>query len=247
MPRHESPKTHTWKDGFPLLVSGEVTRCELVPWGSNYTFQVTLRGVDGAECQGIYKPRSGEAPLWDFPPGTLYKREYAAYLVAEALGWRFIPPTCVRQGPHGVGSMQLFVEHERNGHYLTLWDRYPEEFKRICLFDWLANNADRKAGHCLLGLDGRIWAIDHGLTFNAAPKLRTVIWDFSNQPVPPALLQDVRLLAEGLASRGPLVTELEELLLPDEMAALKRRLDHILASPVFPSAPHYHSVPWPPV
>ena len=90
---------------------GETVSCDLTPLGSNYTFHVTLQDAEGEQVKAIYKPRKGEVPLWDFPSGTLHLREYAAYLLAEALGWHFIPKTILRDGPHGEGSMQRYVEH----------------------------------------------------------------------------------------------------------------------------------------
>jgi uncharacterized repeat protein (TIGR03843 family) len=212
--------------------------------GSNYTFLVKLRGDDGSESLAIYKPRQGEAPLWDFPRGTLYLREYVAHLVAEALGWHFVPPTAIRDGPYGVGSMQLVVPHDPRHHYLTLRNRFPEDFRRICLFDWLANNADRKAGHCLLGADGRIWGIDHGLTFHWEPKLRTVIWDFAGEPVPAALLGDVRRLLTRLEAADGFADQLRSLLSGQEVKALIERLRLILSRPVFPE-PTGWAIPWP--
>ncbi len=232
-----------------LLARGEIVAPELVPQGSNYTFLVTVLGSDGASLRAIYKPQRGEASLWDFPSGTLYLRERAAYLISEALGWRFIPPTVIREGPHGIGSLQMYVEHDPAMSYFDLRDsgRHASELQRICLFDWLANNADRKAGHCLLGRDGRIWGIDQGLTFNVAYKLRTVIWDFVSAPVPPELLADVRMLMDRLQRSDPLTEVLGQALDAAEMQALIRRLQDILGSPFFPRPGPHRSVPWPPV
>ena len=143
---------------------GEAVSCDLTPLGSNYTFHVTLQDAEGEQVKAIYKPRKGEVPLWDFPSGTLHLREYASYLLAEALGWHFIPRTILRDGPHGEGSMQRYVEHNPRDHYFTLREGYTEQFPRICLFDLLANNADRKAGHTLLDHGRRrahgTWSID---------------------------------------------------------------------------------------
>ena len=230
-----------------LLSQGEVTSCQMVPQGSNYTFLAVVQGGDGASLRAIYKPCRGEAPLWDFPDGTLYLREYAAYLVAEALGWHFIPPTLIREGPHGIGSVQLFVEHDQRESYFSLRDsgRYTFELQRICLFDWLANNADRKAGHCLLGRDGRVWGIDQGLTFNVAYRLRTVIWDFATEPVPEELLADVERLLASLERPDEVEAALCQVLNGAEVEALKGRLRHILASKVFAVPGPHRSVPWP--
>src|SRR5690606_34583588 len=151
----------------------QFTSCELIPWGSNYTFAAALVDQQGGRCLAVYKPRRGEAPLYDFPSGTLFLRERAAYLAARLLGWDFIPPTIIRTGPHGIGSVQLFVEAEENAHYFEFHRQRAAELQSMALFDLLVNNADRKAGHCLLGKDGRVWGIDHGLTFHHLPKLRT--------------------------------------------------------------------------
>ena len=92
------------------------------------------------------------------------------------------PPTVLRDGPHGPGSVQRFVAFDQDQHYLTMRNERPDEFRRIALFDLVANNADRKSGHCLLAEDGRIFVVDHGVCFHEQPKLRTVIWDFVGEP-----------------------------------------------------------------
>ena len=227
-----------------LLGSGTVTSVRLVPYGSNYTFLACIQAEDGRETSAIYKPCAGEIPLRDFPNGTLYKRERAAYLLSQLLGWGFIPLTVIRDGPHGVGSMQLYVEHNPNVHYFTLRDHYDEELRRFCLFDWLANNADRKAGHVLLGAEGGVWGIDHGLTFHELRKLRTVIWDFAGEPVSKVLLDDLRRLPTLLDSGDPRAAELRELLDSREMDALAQRLEGILEDPEFPD-PSMGRIPWP--
>jgi uncharacterized repeat protein (TIGR03843 family) len=217
--------------------------CDLVPWGSNYTFGVLLEDPEGEfdETLAIYKPGAGEIPLWDFPDDTLYLREYAAYLVSEALGWHFIPTTVIRDGPHGVGTVQEYIEPEKDTHYFTFRDEYREELKRMALFDLITNNADRKAGHCLRGLaDGRIWGIDHGLTFNVQPKLRTVIWDFQEEPIDEALLADLR----RIGADGELATHLLRYLNPLEVRAFALRLNRILATAVFPPLMSRRSIPW---
>lgn len=226
------------------LEHGAITSCDLVQRGSNYAFLVNIQGEPGQNVRGIYKPREGETPLWDFPGGTLCQRERAAYLLAEALGWHFIPPTVMRQGPHGVGSVQAYVEHDPRLHYFLLRERHGVQFQRMCVFDWLANNADRKAGHCLLSSDGSVWGIDHGLTFNAVPKLRTVIWDYAGVPIPTEILSDVERLTLGLARLDAGLAELRGLLRLDELAALRRRHEEILSRRRFLDT-HEGGVPWP--
>lgn len=229
-----------------FLREGKITACKVLPRGSNCTFLVSL-SRRGDSARAVYKPRRGEAPLWDFPDGTLYLREYAAYLVSEALGWCLVPPTVVRDGPYGVGMVQWFVPARHGESYFSLTESHRLEFRRIAAFDWLVNNADRKAGHCLQGEDGRIWSIDHGLTFHQVPKLRTVIWDFAGERIPDDLLDDLKTLARRLAGKDGLCDELSDLLSESELEALRERLKGMLERPVFPTwSGSYRSVPWPP-
>jgi uncharacterized repeat protein (TIGR03843 family) len=239
------PRPASEAAAYELLCHGRVLSCELIPWGSNYTFLVALSHGDRPELLAVYKPRRGEAPLWDFPDGTLYRRERAAFLAARALGWDFIPLTVIRDGPEGIGSMQLFVETE--GHPLRpqFTAAHRQELARIALFDLVANNADRKAGHCLLGVDGRVWGIDHGLTFHTQPKLRTVLWEFYREAIPPPLLADLRGLLENRARRTALAAELEELLTPAEVRAFFARAERVLEAGRYPSLDSYRVRPWP--
>ena len=223
-----------------LLRRGEIEVKGRLPWSSNGTFLVDVC-LDSEETMAVYKPLRGERPLWDYPSG-LYRREVAVYLVSEALGWGLVPETVVRQdGPLGEGSLQRFVPSHFQEHYFTLLER-PElhdALKTICLFDLVVNNGDRKSGHCLRGEDGRIWAIDHGLCLHDEPKLRTVIWDFAGQPLPPDRLDDVARLA---AAPPP---GLERLLDPIEIAALAARAAAVLRRPVFPAIRSARAYPWP--
>jgi hypothetical protein len=199
------------------------------------------------EGYAVYKPQRGEAPLSDFPDGTLYKREHAAYVVSEALGWGLVPPTVIREEGlgGGIGALQLFVEHDPAHHYFTLKDDHAAEMKRIAVFDWLTNNADRKGGHCLLAADGRIWCIDQGLTFHSEEKLRTVIWEFQGQQPPPGLVEDVRRLREALDSDRQLREELEQLLTPRELERFSERAELIAEGAIFPAPPPWRPYPWP--
>ncbi|SVB11961.1 uncharacterized protein METZ01_LOCUS164815, partial [marine metagenome] len=227
-----------------LLETGEVVSCDLVPLGSNYTFLVSVRGEDERQLKAIYKPRKGEIPLWDFPGGTLHEREYVSYLLADALGWHFIPKTVLRDGPHGTGSVQLYVEHNPRNHYFTMREEHYDDLRRICLFDLLANNADRKAGHTLLGDDGQVWGIDHGLTFHPFPKLRTVIWSFADELIPEHLIEDLRGFGERFGKADESVEQIIGFLDPKEVEALHLRLEAILDNPVFPDPSNIH-IPWP--
>jgi uncharacterized repeat protein (TIGR03843 family) len=211
-----------------------------MPWSSNATFltEVTL---DGATALAVYKPERGERPLWDFPRG-LYKRELAAWHLSEALGWGLVPLTIRRDGPYGEGSFQLFIQADFEQHYFTLHENaaHHSRLKRICLFDLLANNADRKSGHCLLGPDGDIYAVDNGLCFHEEPKLRTVIWEFGGEPIPDAMLEDVRRFA-----RAKLPKPLVALLDGPEQKALRARAGEVVASECFPVDTGGHRYPWP--
>jgi uncharacterized repeat protein (TIGR03843 family) len=211
-----------------------------MPWSSNGTFLADL-AHGGERMLAIYKPGEGERPLWDFPRG-LYRREAAAWELSELLGWGVVPETVVRDGPLGRGSVQRFVEADFEQHYFTLHEdeRLHDRLRTICAFDLLANNTDRKSGHCLLGTDGRIHAIDNGLCFHPEPKLRTVIWEFAGEPVPPRLLEDVARLSGALP--GGLVDLLDD----EEVGGIRRRAEALLADPCFPEPdPWTHCYPWP--
>lgn len=234
-----------------LLEMPEVELLGLLRGSSNYTFLARLKGGgtprQPEELLAVYKPAGGESPLWDFPAGTLYRREVASYLLARALGWPRIPPTVVREdAPHGVGALQQFVEADGR-HYLSSRAKPASEWLRIALFDVITNNADRKSGHCLFDARGAIWVIDHGLTFHTDLKLRTVIWDFAGQEPPATLRRDLERVSAELES-GQLGGRLGELLSPTEVAMLKRRL-RAAARPGWrlPEPTSSWSVPWPPV
>jgi uncharacterized repeat protein (TIGR03843 family) len=212
-----------------------------LPDSSNATFLVEVV-LDGAAALAVYKPERGERPLWDFPRG-LYRREIAAYRLSEALGWGLVPLTVARDdAPAGPGSLQVFVEADFEEHYFTLREdpRHQPALKRICTFDLLANNADRKSGHCLLGPDRRVYAVDNGLSFHTEPKLRTVIWEFGGEAIPSEDLRDVRRLAEGGVPVG-----VAELLEPVEQRALLARAESLLAHGRFPVDRSGRRYPWP--
>ncbi len=230
-----------------LLQEGEIAAYELVPWGSNYTFLVALADEEGeVRATGIYKPRQGEAPLWDFPDGTLYRREYATYLLSRWLGWDFVPETVIRDGPYGIGTVQAYVEAEDDTHYYNLRASHAPELRRMALFDIIANNADRKAGHLFKGADGRVYGIDHGLTFNVQPKLRTVIWDFSGEPIPEPLLADLERCLADPAAVAALRAQWSPLLDRGEIERFFARVERVLKARTYPGfAPgRYHNVPW---
>ncbi|HKZ08799.1 MAG TPA: SCO1664 family protein [Methylomirabilota bacterium] len=223
-----------------LLTRGEIEVKGRLPASSNITLLVEC-SLDGASTLAVYKPRKGERRLWDFAPG-LWKREVAAYLLSEALGWGLVPLTVPRDGPHGEGSLQLFVHADFSQHYFSLLDEpaHHDTLKRICAFDLIANNADRKSGHCLLGPEGRIFAIDNGLILHVDPKLRTVIWDFAGEALPDALLRDLRRLIESELPRP-----LTELMTRPECEGLRERACALLEAGVFPTDPSGMRYPWP--
>jgi hypothetical protein len=236
-------------DPFALLEQGTMEAVELIPWGSNYTFAALLVGEDGSRCYGVYKPRRGEVPLRDFPNGTLYRREVAAFRLSQQLGWDMIPPTVIREvGPHGIGSLQLYVEPRAGagGQYERLRDSHRCDLQRMAVFDLLANNADRKGGHCLLDVRGHVWGIDHGLTFHYVPKLRTVIWDHCGEPIPAELVAALRSVRGDAVRMAALETEVRPLLADQEWEALLQRWDRLLKNPCFPNLDPYRNVPWPP-
>lgn len=227
-----------------LLSEGEVELQAQLPWSSNYSFLVDVQDKE-LSCLAVYKPQRGERPLWDFPDGTLCLREYAAFVVSQALDWGLVPPTVLREGPHGLGSVQLYVDADPDEHFFNLRDEYPAAFQRVALFDILVNNADRKGGHCLRDRHDHVWCIDHGLTFNSQSKLRTVIWDYAGLPIPHDLLGDLRTLQAGLANRDGVRSTLESLLSPHEITTLQRRLDFLLEDGCFPQPGPGRNVPWP--
>ncbi|MDE2779784.1 MAG: SCO1664 family protein [Chloroflexota bacterium] len=219
-----------------VLRNGEFQTCELTPLGSNYTFVASLQLGDQTG-QAIYKPRDGEVPLWDFPRGTLYKREYGAYLLSEVLGWNFIPRTIIREGPYGIGSVQQYVDHDPRMNYYTLSDGDAEDLRMICCFDLVANNTDRKANHVLVDEKGKLWGIDQGLTFHSDTKIRTVIWDFGGEPIPEAYLSSLSTLLGQFINPGGTFKELLDLLLPEEVTALQKRIQWVLSERAFPGIP----------
>lgn len=225
------------------LACAEVVGVRPIPWGSNYSFIAVLSRGGSPDLLAVYKPRRGEVPLWDFPDGTLYQREYAAYRVASALGMEFIPPTVIREGPHGVGTFQLFVEPDDSVEYYQFRGQHVDELRAIALFDIITNNADRKAGHCFKGRDGRVWGIDHGLTFNVVPKLRTVIWDFCGQPLPETLAETLMDVCTGPERSAALRAELETQLHPHEVAAFFTRMERVAERGEFPTLDPYRNVP----
>lgn len=227
-----------------LLEHGDLTVLGLLRGASNATLLVRLDRGDRSAL-AVAKPQAGEAPLWDFPEGTLHRNEVAAYELARLLGWPSIPKTILRvHGELGPTALQTFVAHDPEHHALTLGDLHQPQLRAIALFDVIANNADRKAGHVILGEEGALWSIDHGICFSPEPKLRTVLWNFATQQLITAEATAIATLSKGLETPGVL----DQLLAPDQMDALKERVSSLIADPRFPKQPSLRpSVPWPPV
>ena len=214
--------------------------------GSNYTFLVRLCH-DGGAVPAVYKPMRGEQPLWDFPPASLAGREVAAWLVSEALGFGFVPFTILRDGPFGPGSLQQYIDHDPNLHYFNFKPADRQRLRPVALFDLLVNNADRKASHILLEKrTRRIYLIDHGLCFHVEDKLRTVLWDFAGEAIPPELLSSLETFQQALPQS--LSASLGDYLLPQELIALESRLEVLLLAGRFPLPPEDRRAwPYPPV
>lgn len=232
------------------LREGVLEERGLLPYSSNHSFLGVVHHAH-LHVPIVYKPQRGESPLWDFEWGTLCKRETAAYVVSRTLGWNLVPPTVLRAGSRGVGSVQFYVAHDADAHYFTIQSdaRFADALRRLTLFDTITNNADRKSGHCLVGSDRRLWAIDHGICFHSEYKLRTVIWEFSGQSVARTLLDDVdNLRARLVDQRSDLSLELCTLLSDVERVAMLQRVQRLLRERCYPS-PHAHrrNYPWPPV
>ncbi len=220
----------------------------LLAWGSNYAYLVPV--VDGAATLlAVYKPQRGERPLWDFPDGSLCYREVAAFVVSEMLNWQIVPPTVLRAGPYGLGSVQVFIPHDPDVNYFSPFPPdCQEQLQRIVAFDYITNNADRKGGHCLLDSQGHLWGIDHGVTFHHAPKLRTVIWDFAGQALPEAILRDLRALHAALGeASAAAVQALQGLISEREYAAFRTRVERLIEAGRFPRPGPGPNYPWPPV
>lgn len=216
---------------------------------SNYTFLTNLVYQD-VEMSVVYKPVQGETPLWDFDPGTLAKREVAAYWMSEALRWNLVPPTVFRRDAvYGSGSVQLFVDHDPAYHYFEFGQQDIEQLRPAAAFDILINNADRKGGHILKDTQNeRLFLIDHGVCFHVETKLRTVVWNFAGQDVPAELLQDVERVLKDLISKQDIYQQLLELLRKDEITALMVRCEKLLEEKCYPRPDPYRRVyPWPPI
>ncbi|MFF8683325.1 SCO1664 family protein [Streptomyces sp. NPDC001705] len=256
-----------------LLALGELTVRGRIREASNAALYCTVTH-EGREAACIYKPVAGERPLWDFPDGTLAQREVAAYEVSEATGWGLVPPTVLREGPYGEGMVQLWIEAVPETELLALVDEEDpgpgwkgialaevgegrtallvhaddERLRRLAVLDAVINNADRKGGH-LLPADGeRLYGIDHGVTFHAENKLRTLLWGWAGDPLTGEALAALDALREALEDGGALALRLGGLITPAELDATRARVDTLLASGKHPEpGGEWPAIPWPPV
>jgi len=228
-----------------MLEHGSLEILGRLPYSSNYTFLATAC-LEGSEVRAVYKPRRGERPLWDFPEGTLAAREVAAYTISDAGGWGVVPPTVLRtDAPMGEGSLQEFIEHDPNRHYFVLAEERLQDFLSLAAFDIVINNADRKGGHVIEDATGKLWAVDHGLSFNTEDKLRTVIWEFSGDPLHGAVIAQLTALKDMLLDSEGLGGDLGSLLSPPEAVATLLRVEALLAEGVFPVPESEYRLPWP--
>jgi len=237
------------EEAIEITEKGEINEeLGLMRWGSNYTFLVNAI-LGETKVLAVYKPRQGERPLWDFPDGTLCNRETASYLMSQMLGWFIVPPTFLREGTRGIGSVQLFIDHDPEEHYFTFDKlRVGNQLERLAAFDAVINNADRKGGHCLIDADEHIWGIDQGLAFNSSYKLRTVIWDYAGKPIPQTILDDLQKLCKQIDDQTNTSTQtLSELLSDSEMRMLRVRLERLIETEIYPLPGAGPNRPWPAV
>ncbi|MER6849023.1 MULTISPECIES: SCO1664 family protein [Streptomyces] len=256
-----------------LLARGELTVRGRIREASNAALYCTV-AHEGREAACIYKPVAGERPLWDFPDGTLAQREVAAYEVSEATGWGLVPPTVLRDGPYGEGMVQLWIDTAPESELLALVDAEEpgpgwkavafaevdegrtallvhaddERLRRLAVLDAVVNNADRKGGHLLPAAGERLYGIDHGVTFHAENKLRTLLWGWAGDPLTAEALAALDALREALEDGAPLAARLGELITPAELDATRARVGALLESGKHPEpSGEWPAIPWPPV
>ena len=228
------------ESALELLANAEITAAELVPWGSNHTFAVAIEH-NSVQHLGIYKPIAGERPLHDFPFGTLHNREMASWIVSDALGWDIVPPTVLRDGPYGEGSLQIFVPHQdEQDDAEEFWGADTLVNERFVLFDHIINNADRKLTHCLVSDTGRPFGIDHGLSFHTEPKLRTVMWQFVEEPIRDVLRAELKQLLQNTE----VLARIALLIAPEEHAAFLLRVQYMIDAERYPMLDPRFNIPY---
>lgn len=199
----------------------------------------------GKVVRAIYKPISGERPLWDFQSGTLAFRERAAYLISEAMELNLVPLTILRDGPFGEGAFQLWIDIDESVDLALFFREVDENLRKVALFDAVINNTDRKIGHLLPAETGELFVCDHGVTFHEDDKLRTVLWQWSGHPLNEDELATLRNLRDSIKAQQ--IAELAHLLSAVEIEALQMRIERLIAEAIFPEPnPDWPSVPWPP-
>ncbi len=228
------------------LRDGELEVLGRLPGSSNQALVVRVRHATLTEpIHAVYKARLGERPLFDFPAGTLARREVAAFLVSEATGWGLVPPTVLRDGPYGEGMVQQWIHADPAIDVVAMVVGDDPRLRRMAIFDAIVNNTDRKGGHLLPMPDGHVFGVDHGVTFSTTPKLRTVLWGWVGTPFDGAELARIERVRDAL--RGDLSPALAELLDPTEVSATKRRVASLLQFRRFPRPnPDWPALPWPP-
>ena len=233
-------------EAMALLERGELGVEGRLVVASNATLYCSVC-LDGVTAACVYKPVAGERPLWDFPDGTLAEREVAAYEISAATGWLIVPPTVFRSGPLGPGMVQLWIEADENVDIRRLIrGTSSDQLRRIAVFDAVINNADRKGGHLLPTRAGHVYGVDHGVSFHAEPKLRTLLWQWSGRPLRSNASDTLRELQAGLA--GDLGERLADLLTAREVRSTARRIEQLLASGRHPEpSGEWPAVPWPPI
>lgn len=201
--------------------------------------------LSGQTVRAIYKPISGERPLWDFQSGTLAFRERAAYLMSEAMGFHLVPLTILRDGPFGEGAFQLWIDIDESVDLALYFREINENLRKVALFDAVINNTDRKIGHLLPAETGHLFVCDHGVTFHEEDKLRTVLWQWSGQPLNADEIAILSSLKDAITNG--LIAELPQLLSTIEIDALLMRIDRLISESTFPEPnPDWPAVPWPP-
>ncbi|HEX5145257.1 MAG TPA: SCO1664 family protein [Mycobacterium sp.] len=265
--REENGHRRILRDG-DLTVLGRIRSASNATFLCEASLPGLPEGDDPVHC--VYKPVAGEQPLWDFPDGTLAGREYATYLVSQSLGWNIVPHTIIRDGPAGPGMLQRWIEqseetpelvdlcaagrlpagylpvlqaYDYRGDEVTLIHADDLRLRRMAVFDLLVNNADRKGGHILRGLDGGVYGVDHGLCLHTHDKLRTVLWGWAGKPIADDMLESVAALVDALD--GEFAQELAEHITVAEVAALRRRGADMLETPVLPGPDRRRPIPWP--
>jgi hypothetical protein len=211
---------------------------------SNATLFTELE-LNGESIRAIYKPISGERPLWDFQSGNLAFRERAAFLISEAMGLHLVPLTILRDGPFGEGAFQLWIDIDESIDLALYFRETNDNLRSVALFDSVINNTDRKIGHLLPAQSGELYVCDHGVTFHEEDKLRTVLWQWSGEELRSSEIETLNRLLDSLMKEE--ISELLTLISDVEREALIMRIERLINQTRFPEPnPEWPAVPWPP-